>query len=108
MDDAQAMNLAVDAAKDLQQLRIDVSDIKQLILNDGTEVLLPGDVEDMPEVQALDLDPVETVEAVEDVKYNEQMQMLWASNALLVSILCVLLVSLGVQLWQCFSDKWRS
>ena len=111
MDEQQAISMAVEAVKDLEGIRVDVSDIKHLLLDDAAEVALPDDSEaaQQDEVGAYgDAVAVEAVETVEDVQYKEHMQMHWATNALLVSVLCALLLSLGVQLWQCFSDKWRS
>ena len=115
MNDADALALALGASRDLEGLRVDVSDIKGLLIDRASEIETPldaareDDASDASGAESLDL--VASVEdapadLVEDV--DPALQMAWAQTALLVVILAVLFLQWGTQLWQCFSDKWRS
>lgn len=64
------------------------------------------------EPQPLSELPAETVEAAEVPAMTEfesqQLGYMWMLSVTGVVICAVLMLSLGVQLWQAFSDKWRA
>ena len=65
------------------------------------------------EPQPLSELPAETVEVVEESAQmtefeTQQLGYMWMLSITGVVICAVLMLSLGVQLWQAFSDKWRA
>ncbi|WP_304426552.1 hypothetical protein [uncultured Adlercreutzia sp.] len=125
MDEGAAVSLALDAAQTLKGVSSDVAQIKEVsleqlrILQDWA-LSHPAEVEQPAEEEAqalvLDEEPegaewVTTLQTTVDVPpefFSNVTQFAWMQTVLLVFVLAVLLLNLGVNLWKCFSDKWRS
>ena len=121
MDEASAINLALDAAQLLKDIDANTSHIVQLLsahVEQLPELVQPAD----PEANALALaegsagdEGGESWTTV--VTANEPLPENWASDllhfqymhtVLFVVMAVALMLNLGATLWLAFSDKWRS
>lgn len=107
MNDEACISLATDAYSALKSIQSDTADIAASLRLQSSEIAQPAE----PELQPLsDQESVfEEVQASSVADFqNEIVTYANMQTVLLVVILAVLLLQLGVNLWQSFSDKWRS
>lgn len=111
-DDAALVDLAFDAYSKLDGLSADISAMRQDQLTFFHDVL-SALVDDEPVLLTDDEPVLEAVALVDETYapdahyYEALLGFEWAQTITGVFILVALLLSLGVQLWGAFSDKWR-
>lgn len=117
MNEEQAVNLAVTASKELHELKQDTGDIRDMLddyirkdvtgVEDDSQPLESGDI------VSEDLQPLAETEAVgvEEVQHSEfesdLMQFNYIQTVTGFVIAVVLLLSLGLQIFQAFNKHWR-
>lgn len=107
MNDEVWISLATDAYSSLKSIQGDTADIAASLRLQSSEIVQPAE----PELQALSDQATITEEVQTSLVSDFQDEIVTYANmqtVLLVVILAVLLLQLGVSLWQSFSDKWRS
>lgn len=115
MDENSLINLAIESASDLKGVCKDVSQIKELLLKQATEIPLSDGLEVAPhDEDAVETESAPTVVEVQpsfDVPteyFPDMLSFQWMQTVLLVFVLVAMFLNFGATLWLAFSDKWRS
>lgn len=104
IDEAAGLQMYADAYSALTNIESCSQDIRDLLVQQAS-VPSPASEESEPiteEVQEVSTD------LTTQQMHEELMQSSAATNGLLVAILCAFLLSVGIQLYRCFAQFWRS
>lgn len=108
MDELQAVSMAVAAKEDLSFIRTNVTEICDLLkdlVKPSQEVEVPSDInsDDAQAVQTY----ANTYQAIEADYMQDSLQFEYMQTVTGVVIAAVLMLMLGVQLFQTFNKHWR-
>ena len=105
IDEAAGLQMYADAYSALVNIESASQDIRDLLVQQQTAAPSPASEESeatTEEVQEVSAD------LTTQQMHEELMQSSAVTNGFLVAILCAVLLSVGVQLYRCFAQFWRS
>lgn len=104
IDEAAGLQMYADAYSALTNIESCSQEIRDLLV---AQASAPSPTSDEPEASSEEIQEVSIDLSAQDM-HAELMQSSAVSNGLLVAILCAVLLSVGIQLYRCFAQFWRS
>lgn len=104
IDEAAGLQMYADAYSALTNIESCSKEIRDLLVQQAA-VPSPASVE--PEATTEEVQETSTDLTTQQI-HEELMQSSAVTNGLLVAILCAVLLSVGVSLYRCFAQFWRS
>lgn len=107
IDEAAGLQMYADAYSALVNIETNSKEIRDLLVSQNS---FPSPVVEEPEAATEATEEVQEVSAdlTTQQMHEELMQASTATNGLLVAILVAVLLSVGIQLFRCFAQFWRS
>lgn len=104
IDEAAGLQMYADAYSALTNIETCSKEIRDLL---AQQAAIPSPAAEEQEMTTEEVQEVSTDLTTQQM-HEELMQSSACTNGLLVAILCAVLLSVGVQLYRCFAQFWRS